>query len=292
MKRIRIYALSVLCIVMSSCTEDLLQDNLTGEQNLTSVTLKAKGEISSDTKAAFVNYPNIAWQEEDKISVLGIKTGNQEFITAAAGHEVNFSGKADMSDEEFYAVYPYDENITLNADGTLANVTIPAIQTATANNFDPNAYIAIAKSTDKESLEFKSIGAFVKLNFQNFTSSVKSVTLVSNSGMTMAGTASSTTLNNDGSTSHSSVNSETASTSVKLQGTFDLSKGYFVIVRPDSYERGITIYVELEDGRVLSRKGNSALFEQDKSRNYIRPIILNANYLKEATDGIQCRSCW
>ena len=110
MKRIRIYALTVLCIVMSSCTEDLLQDNLTGEQNLTSVTLKAKGEISSDTKAAYVNYPKIAWQEKDKISVLGIQTGNQEFITAAAGHEVNFSGKADMSDEEFYAVYSSDSD--------------------------------------------------------------------------------------------------------------------------------------------------------------------------------------
>lgn len=284
MKTMKILALAALTIVAAACTKEILNDNHTDEPNLVNVTFTAKGESSDETKALFSDYPKIAWVASDAISLLGTKTGNQMFTTGENGHQVTFSGKADLSDEYFYAVYPYDLAVTLNQDGTLANVTVPDVQTATAGNFDPSAYIAIAKSTDKESLEFKAIGGFIKFNFQNFDSAVKSVTLVSNDGKIMAGTANSTYVNDNGSTSHSDIPSAKASTSVKLQGEFDLSKAYFMIVRPAPYETGVTVYVELEDGRVLSRKGTKALFESGKSRNYIRGMILNANYFSEVTD--------
>ena len=286
MKTIKLFTLVVMAVGAISCAKDIVPETQipNTESNLVSVTFNAKGESSEETKVLFSGYPKIAWQASDAISLLGTKTGNQMFTTGENGHQVTFSGKADLSDEYFYAVYPYDSAITLNQDGTLANVTVPDVQTATAGNFDPSAYIAIAKSTDKESLEFKAIGGFIKFNFQNFDTAVRSVTLVSNGGEVMAGTANSTSLNANGGTSHSGISSATASTSVKLQGTFDLSKAYFMIVRPAPYDEGVTVYVELEDGRVLSRSGSTSLFESGKSRNYIRAMILDGNYFKEATD--------
>lgn len=290
MKAIKFFMFAVGAMATLSCAKEITPDtNEIPNQNLTKITLSAVSEScdsDEDTKAAFVSYPKIAWVKNDAISILGTNTGNQSFITENAGHSVTFEGMADLEDEKLYALYPYDGAVTLDGNA-LVNVTVPAVQNATAGNFDPKAYIAIAESNDKESLSFKAIGAFIKFNFQNFDKfdkNVKSVTLMSNTGSIMAGTASKTTLNANGSTSHSTIVSGTGSTFVTLEGPFDLTKAYFMVIRPGTYEGGVTVFIEFEDGTILSRKGANPLFESGKSRNYIRTMILNANYFAEETE--------
>lgn len=288
MKAIKFFLFAVVAMATISCTKEIAPDtNETQNHNLTKITLNADSESCEsdeiDSKAAFVGYPKIAWVNNDAISILGAKTGNQQFTTTSAGHSVTFEGMANLEDDKLYALYPYDETVTLS-ENALVNVTVPAIQTATPGNFDPKAYIAIAESNDKESLSFKAIGAFVKFNFQNFDKNIKSVTLMSNTGSTMAGTADKTTLNSNGSTSHSNIVSSTVSTFVTLEGPFDLTKAYFMVIRPGTYEGGVTVIIELEDGTILSRKGTNPLFESGKSRNYIRAMILNAKYFTEETE--------
>ena len=282
MKAIKILATAAFTLAAISCSKEIVPDS-TGS-NLVQITLNAKSEsCDEDTKAVFKGYPKIAWEVGDAISLLGSKTGNQMFTSTVDALETTFTGSADRSDEVYYAVYPYDAAVTLNQDGTIGNVTVPAVQKATAGSFDPDAYIAIAESKDKKNLEFKAIGGIIKLNFQNFTTGIKSVTLVSNAGSIMAGTAQSTYIE-DGGTSHSKIVSGTGSTSIKLEGEFNLTKAYFMIVRPAPYEGGVTVYIELEDGRILSRRGESALFEKGMSRNYIRAIILDQNKFNEVND--------
>lgn len=261
--RIRTALLAIVTMVAVSCAIDIVP-----AADLAEITFTATGENvrydDHQTKACFADYPKIAWQAGDEISVLGADTGNQKFVAVSSGHETTFEGRADLSDEKYYAVYPYDSNVTLNTDGTLSGVIIPHVQAATADNFDPKAYVALAQTEDKENLSFSAVGAFVRFIFENFGDvAVKSVTLKTDGTQVMAGTDSG---------------------SVKLQGSFDTGKSYFMIVLPSEYSAGVTVYIELEDGTVISRTGKNPLFESGKSRNYIRTMILDKTQFTEETD--------
>ena len=274
MRAIKFSLLAVAAMAAVSCAKEITPEtNETPEANpnLVEITLTATGESDEETKAVFSGYPKIAWEGNEEISLLGTNTGNQKLTANGKGHQTTFTGYADVTDETYYAVYPYDANVSLTADGKLSNVTVPAIQTATAGSFDPKAYIAVAKSTDKESLYFKAVGAFVKFKLED-AENVKSVTMVSNSGANMACSAT-VVMNENGGVSHGSPYIDgTASSSVKMVGEFQTDKAYFMVVRPQPYTGGVTFYIEYKDGTVLSRTGESALFESGKARNYIRNL--------------------
>ena len=280
MRAIKFSLLAVAAMAAVSCAKEITPEtNETPEvnPNLVEITLTATGESDEETKAVFSGYPQIAWEGNEEISLLGTNTGNQKLTANGKGHQTTFTGYADVTDEVYYAVYPYDANVSLTADGKLSNVTVPAIQTATAGSFDPKAYIAVAKSTDKESLYFKAVGAFVKFKLED-AENVKSVTMVSNSGANMACSAT-VVMNENGGVSHGSPYVDgTASSSVKMVGDFQTDKAYFMVVRPQPYTGGVTLYIEYKYGTVLSRTGESALFESGKARNYIR----NLNVLRKA----------
>lgn len=280
MKAIKYSLIAIAAMVAVSCAKEITPEaGQTPETNpnLVEITLTATGESDEETKAVFSGYPKIAWEGNEEISLLGTNTGNQKLTTTTKGHQATFTGYADITDEVYYAVYPYDSNVSLTAEGKLSNVTVPAVQTATAGSFDPKAYIAVAKSTDKESLYFKAVGAFIKFQLED-AENVKSVTMVSNAGSNMACSAT-VEMKEDGSVSHGSPYVDgTASSSVQMVGDFVSGKAYFMVVRPQPYTGGITMYIEYKDGTVLSRKGESALFESGMSRNYIR----NLNVLRKA----------
>ena len=280
MKAIKYSLIAIAAMVAVSCAKEITPEaGQTPETNpnLVEITLTATGESDEETKAVFSGYPKIAWEGNEEISLLGTNTGNQKLTTTTKGHQATFTGYADITDEVYYAVYPYDSNVSLTAEGKLSNVTVPAVQTATAGSFDPKAYIAVAKSTDKESLYFKAVGAFVKFKLED-AENVKSVTMVSNSGANMACSAT-IVMNENGGVSHGSPYVDgTASSSVKMVGDFQTDKAYFMVVRPQPYTGGVTFYIEYKDGTVLSRTGASALFESGMSRNYIR----NLNILRKA----------
>ena len=269
MKTIKYSLLAVAAMAAISCAKDIAPESDNNvNPNLVQVTLTASGESETDTKAVFSSYPKIAWEGNEEISLLGLKTRNQKLTANGKGHQTTFTGYADVTDDVYYAVYPYDANVTLNENGTIANVTLPAVQKATAGSFDPKAYIAVAESTDKENLHFKAVGGFVKFKLSD-AESVKSVTMISNAGSNMACTG---TVSFSGTgVAHGGpyVNS---SSSIKMVGPFETDKAYFMVVRPQPYTGGVTIYIEYNDGTVLARKGESALFESGKGRNYIRDL--------------------
>ena len=273
MKAMKLSLLAVAAMAAVSCAKEIAPetDNTpVTNPNLVQITLKASGESAQEpSKAVFSGYPKIAWAADDQISLLGTKTGNQQLTTTGKGHEVSFTGYADKTDDLYHAVYPYDENVELTEDGKLANVTVPSVQTAAAGTFDPKAYIAVAKSTDRENLHFKGVGAFVKFKVED-AENVKSVTMVSNSGANMACTAN-VSLNADGGVSHGAPYTN-SSTSVKLVGTFETDKAYFMVIRPQPYDGGVTFYIEYKNGIILKRTGTSALFEQGQARNNIRNL--------------------
>ena len=65
-------------LVTASCVEEIPSDDLSVNPNLVEVTFAAS--VEEETKAGFSaeSYPEIFWNANDEISVLGAKTGNQE----------------------------------------------------------------------------------------------------------------------------------------------------------------------------------------------------------------------
>lgn len=269
MKTYKIFAIAMAAVATASCAKEIAQTNAPEENlNLSPLTLSAcTGE--EDTKAGFSEtaYPVIEWKANDAISILGTATGNQKFTTDAAGASVEFSGLANLEDETLYAVYPYDEALTLNGDGIIANASIPALQTAAAGSFDPKAYMAMAKCTDKTTLKFEAMVTFFKFKVAD-AANVKSVTIKGNNGENMACTA---TLDYEAKSHKSPYVDGTTSEFITLTGTFENGKEYFAIARPNKYLNGITVYVQYTDGTVKSGTTTNQVFTSG-SRNHIKNI--------------------
>ncbi len=58
----------------------------------------------------------VTFDKEDIISIHSAKNKNRKFITLAGGSTASFSGTATDSDATYYALYPYQDGLTL--DGT------------------------------------------------------------------------------------------------------------------------------------------------------------------------------
>lgn len=275
MKTYKIFAIAMAAVATASCAKEIAQTNAPEENlNLSPLTLSAcTGE--EDTKAGFseTDYPVIEWKADDAISILGTATGNQKFTTDAAGASVEFSGLAALTDETLYAVYPYDANITLNTDGTLAGVRIPEIQTATAGSFDPKAYVAVAECTDKKTLSFKNLGAFLKFQVAD-AANVESVTFIGNNSENLACTADKVDVTK---VSHSGP--KNSNVYVRVQGTFEEGKDYFAIIRPNALSKGITVCVKYKDNTIKYCMTASQVFNKG-NRNRIK----NLGILKPTKD--------
>lgn len=281
MKKCIFSLLAVAAMAAVSCVKENNPEAAPQEnQNLVEVTLTA----GTETKAAFdsENYPQIKWEGNESIAVLGATTGNREFTTTSTGATAEFTGLASLTDDVLYAVYPYDANVTLSGEN-LVGVTVPAVQTATAGSFDPKAYVAVAKCTDKATLSFKTLVSFLKFSLDDdAAANAKSVTVVANESYNLAATAASTSysgLSHGGSLTN-------PSTSVTLKGDFVSGKDYFMTIRPSKLEGGITLYVEYADGSVYKKSTTKTLFPTDgERRNHVLPLgTINKSDLTEVND--------
>ena len=273
----------------ASCVKEENQPNIdqTPSANLVEISITAGTEVE-ESKAAFdsENYPAIIWTGNDEISILGASTGNSKFTTSSTGTTATFTGLADLSDEVLYAVYPYDAEVAIpttdkdkgtNKDAELIKVTIPSVQTVTANSFDPKAFVAVAKSTDKN-FTFRGIGAFMKFRLDK-PENVKSVTITALNNQTIAGTAGVKFDANNGSPSHGLSGtwiSGSSTNSVKLIETpisdqFEKNTDYFIVIRANACPNGIRIQIEYDNGEVITRSTASKIFPNG-ARNHIADL--------------------
>lgn len=282
MKYTRFFAVAVAAMASVGCVKENTPDNNTlDDSNLVEFTITA-GVEDPMTKAAFGDeYPTIEWKDTDLISVLGAKTGNQQFKANSSGVSTEFNGLLDLEDETLYAVYPYNAAIQIPATPSsnneeLVEVTIPSVQYATEESFDPSAYVAVAKSTDKN-FSFKSIGSFIKFQLED-GENVKSVTIVANNSADDKSTTIATTaavrFNSDGTPTHGLTGWKNSTNTIRLVekdggDQFKSGKDYFIVLRAHTLPTGIQIYVEYDNGTVYTRSTTSQIFPSGKARNTI-----------------------
>ena len=259
MKTMKSIFMMAAAIAAVSCAQEIMPEGVTGNtDNTVNVELQPMtfSAISSDESKAVLDNRSIQWQSGDAISVFD-GSGNRKFTTTDNGSKATFEGLAAVA-EEYYAIYPYQENAVFTATGTVngsdfenyISMTIPTEQTATAGSFDPKAFLSISKVDAEGNLRFNNLLGLVQFKLAD-AANVASVTLSGNNSEQLAGdiyayyTAEGNQKNTYG-----------AATSklVTLKGEFVADTDYYFAVRPCGFEQGLTISVEYKDGETVTRK--------------------------------------
>jgi hypothetical protein len=133
---------------------------------------------------------NVLWSEGDLLSVFSNSTGNSEYTLKSGAGEASgvfkkVKGAASGEDYDGYvAVYPYDETVALDADGTVSLV-LPATQTYVEDSFGPGANAMVAWSEDTH-LSFFNVGSFLMLKLHG-NACISSIELTALGGESLAG---------------------------------------------------------------------------------------------------------
>ena len=288
---IRIVTVTI-SVAVTSCTNEIENTNIPqNDPNLVEITLKACAE--SDNSKADIDiedYPAIRWNKGDRISVIGANSGSNRVLTAEeTGLKSVLKGFVQKNDDRFYAVYPYDETISLSEDSdqaTLLNVTIPTQQYAKAGSFDPQAFKAFAEfGLEDENITFKTACALLKFRLYN-AAKVKSVRIdahQTHENVILSGTTSMKidangvpTIGNEGIWTKGAAYVEL----IEAEGghQFSPTTDYYIVINADLCQGGITATVTYDNGESFSKSTYKQIFPESSARNCIMNLgILNSN---------------
>ena len=247
-------------VSFASCSSEDNNTTIENESATKVMTFTATQEGNEASTRAILSGTNIHWDSEDKISIFDGTNNNQFTLTAGAGSTSGkFSGEAGQSNS-YTAVYPYQPNASLSGTN-VTNVTLPATQTATANSFDKEAALMMAKS-DNTTLEFKNAVGYVKVK-PRFACS-KIVLQAAGASEYLAGMC--TLSYGDGKPSITFTSEQ--STSITLSGTITANTVYYIAVPAVTLSAGWSISFTDTTGDVYTRTGS-------KSITFKRNTIIN-----------------
>ncbi len=241
-------------VSFASCSSEDNNTTIENESATKVMTFTATQEGDEQSTRAAISTSDskvINWEEDDKISLLyGSK--NKEFtLTEGDGNTSGkFSGVAEQS-TSYTAVYPYQSIASLSGDD-VTNVTLPATQTATANSFDKEAALMMAKS-DNTTLEFKNAVGYVKVK-PKFACS-KIVLQAAGASEYLAGMC--TLSYGEGMTSIAFTSEQ--STSITLSGNITANTAYYIAVPAVTLSAGWSISFTDTTGDVYTRTGSNSI---------------------------------
>lgn len=163
MKNVKSILLASIAILSLSCSKESMKEDINPsapQVNLVPMTFSAASPLTKTAVAE--NGKSVNWLAEDKIAVMdNIKGDALEFnLTDGAGtSSAKFSGEVPEGSTEFYAFYPYSENVYC-MEGDFINTEILADQSLTAT--DISAGMMVAKADESNNFAFKNVNALVK----------------------------------------------------------------------------------------------------------------------------------
>ena len=145
--------------------------------------------------------------------------------------------------------------------GSIEDVVLPAVQTATAGSADPQAMLMIGTSTDASTLEFKNVCAYVKVTPQF---DCTRIVLKSNGAESLAGTM---TLGLDTDGNPTTTVTANGTNEVTLSGTIVANSTYYIAVRPETLANGFTIKFTTTDNRYNKSTNKEVTLTRSKVLN-------------------------
>ncbi len=151
-----------------SCSKESGNEAITNNENLVQLTIIASNPQTKTSTKTEIDGVTPYWSVGDAIGITK-GTSNYMFTTdiTSKSATASFTGAVEVS-SDLYAYYPFTANgLTTQGD---VKIDLPGTQKPTVSSFDGNADLMIAKkfavdpaSTTVENLEFKRLGAIVKI---------------------------------------------------------------------------------------------------------------------------------
>jgi len=232
----------------------------------------------------------LRWNAGDEISIFAGNSYNSHW--QFAGENGANSGKFnEIEDSGFvtgtpldltanYAIYPYDENITITEAGVIS-LTLPATQAYNhtyANSFGAgaNTMMAVTKSTADNFLSFKNLCGYLKLKFYGDDVTIKSITVKGNNSEKIAGKAT-VSMAYGGEPTITMGNDATDTITIDCGEGVALSNDatnptiFWVVIPEITFEGGITIEVtDINDQTFTKQTTNAVPIEN----NLIQPMAV------------------
>lgn len=276
---------AVAAMATVACTKEVSPETGKVNENLIEMTFCAESDPSSKVVYERVdNVGSLSWEASDKISVVS-KEGTFEPFTASSvdGNKATFTGWQKQS-EEYSAVYPAEavnavDGSAFVTKGTKTGllVDIPAVQKATAGTFDPKAFVAVSGPAVDGKFSFVNLCTVIGFQLKD-PANVKAVRFeglnTNNNGEAQAVTVASRGVVTPGDESGAHTYYDSPSTQITLtmpDGGFKAKTDYYFTTRPSKFDKGITVYIEYNDGSVKKRTSTKQLFT-DNSRGVVKHL--------------------
>ena len=289
------YILFAATVIMAfACTKEIAPES---DQNpvadlvpmtFTTVADTEEETLPSDSKVFYdAQTKTTQWKVGDPVKIVASNGNAYDFSVTEVnenGTSAIIKGEVNKSDEEsdtFYAVYPASAfkgsdlaAPTNETKGARLYIDVPAVQTAVAGTFDPNAFVSIASSNGNV-LEFKNLCSVVKFSFNN-ASDVKSVRFTMTGNTNLASCANVYVSNITSHTWGDAFDGRSASNMITLNapaGGFKADTDYYFTLREfkqsDEKGKGFSFYIEYTDHYKVRSNATIAL---EAVKNKIQPM--------------------
>lgn len=242
LKRFFFVFLSCL-LAVAACTEE--KPELTPDSTVKSSILASFD--GSNTKTTLDTsegaHSTISWVADDSISVFTAKAsdGGSKFTTADGGAEATFVGEISSGASKFFGLYPYRNDVSFDGSKTFMT-SLPSVQQAVENDFDPAAFISVASTTsgDASALQMCFFNVLGGLRFTVEESGITKVVIKGNNGEDLAGTLS---INASDPKQPVATISSDASASVELvsDDSFIPGEFYYITFLPQVFGKGFSL---------------------------------------------------
>ena len=233
----------ILALASCSSSEDFFTENLGDNNKSVKMTFTASQENGSATRTAIGTEggkTKIHWSESDVIKVTNGTETNDFTLTAGQGTtKATFNGEISES-ATYYAIYPNQNDVSFSGN-KFFGVELKAEQEAVEGSFDSKTAIMVAKSNGTN-LPFKNVVAYFKVTPTFDCSEI--VVTAHKSTDALAGKFD-VAIGDDGTPSISNITKK--SREVKLTGTIEKDKDYYILLLPGTFENGFSVTLKPKD---------------------------------------------
>ena len=193
----RVFYLLTLITLLCSCSEIFVDKKISkpNETNLPDITASfAEGA----TRTYVENNKYLRWNADDRLTIFYGNSLNRQykFNGKTGDHSGTFSlvpsGVIETGNlfDNIYAVYPYNENVTIDDISKQITLTLPAEQIYSENSFGigANTMFALTENLEDTFLAFRNVAGYLKLKLYG-DAIIKSIKIVGHNNEKLAGTA-------------------------------------------------------------------------------------------------------
>lgn len=307
MKKIAIWAIILTMLVGCSRNDESINPNTNPSNKQTE--FFASVPSTDDSRTYVEDNKYLRWNAGDEITIFNGNSYNSHW--QFVGTEGANSGKfTEVEESGFvtgtaldltanYAVYPYDEDITITENGVIS-LTLPAIQPynhSYTNSFGrgANTMMAVTKNTSDNFLAFRNLCGYLKLKLYGDNITVKNITVKGNNGEKIAGNATVSMVYGSAPTVTMGANATETITidcgeGVTLSNDSENPTIFWVAIPEITFEDGITIEVIDTNEQVFSKQ---TLKEVPIETNLIQPMAtLETVFNSPETEGPANNEIW